>query len=72
MRTASLRRIVFLAVPALALASTLFAGAQEPSPAPITYQDLLDGLKNPARWLTFSGDYSGQRAGFFSPSSRSW
>src|SRR5688500_19649544 len=27
----------------------------------ITRQNLLDGLKNPARWLTYSGDYSGQR-----------
>ena len=24
-------------------------------------QDLLDGLKDPTRWLTFGGDYSGQR-----------
>jgi alcohol dehydrogenase (cytochrome c) len=27
----------------------------------VTSQDLLDGFKNPARWLTFSGDYSGRR-----------
>ncbi|HZM97488.1 MAG TPA: PQQ-dependent dehydrogenase, methanol/ethanol family [Vicinamibacterales bacterium] len=27
----------------------------------VTAQDLLDGFKNPARWLTFSGDYSGRR-----------
>ncbi|HEY1911712.1 MAG TPA: PQQ-dependent dehydrogenase, methanol/ethanol family [Vicinamibacterales bacterium] len=30
----------------------------------ISTKDLLDGLANPARWLTHSGDYSGQR---FSP-----
>jgi alcohol dehydrogenase (cytochrome c) len=30
----------------------------------ITNKDLLDGLANPSRWLTHSGDYSGQR---FSP-----
>jgi alcohol dehydrogenase (cytochrome c) len=30
----------------------------------ITTKDLLDGLANPARWLTYSGDYTGQR---FSP-----
>ena len=24
-------------------------------------KDLLDGLANPARWLTYSGDYSGRR-----------
>src|ERR1019366_5925512 len=27
----------------------------------ITKQDLLNGLANPARWLTYSGDYTGQR-----------
>ena len=27
----------------------------------ITSQDLLDGLKDPTRWLTYSGDYNGQR-----------
>jgi len=42
-----------------------------PSPAPsaaapaassvITPQDLVDGLKDSSRWLTYSGDYSGQR-----------
>src|SRR5204862_3580358 len=26
-----------------------------------TADDLLQGLKNPSRWLTFSGDYTGQR-----------
>ena len=32
--------------------------AQSPG---ITSQDLLDGLKNPSRWLTYSGDYTGRR-----------
>src|SRR5580704_8467970 len=33
-----------------------------PPAAPlVTYQDLLNGLKNPSSWLTYSGDYSGQR-----------
>ncbi len=27
----------------------------------ISSGDLLDGLANPARWLTYSGDYSGRR-----------
>jgi alcohol dehydrogenase (cytochrome c) len=27
----------------------------------VTPQDLLDGLKDPTRWLTYSGDYTGQR-----------
>src|SRR5258707_14415933 len=30
----------------------------------ITTKELLDGLSNPSRWLTYSGDYSGHR---FSP-----
>jgi alcohol dehydrogenase (cytochrome c) len=30
----------------------------------ITSKDLLDGLANPSRWLTYSGDYTGRR---FSP-----
>src|SRR5512138_1176176 len=34
--------------------------AQQPSGG-ITYQDLLNGFKDPTRWLTFSGDYTGQR-----------
>src|SRR3984885_13800854 len=37
------------------------AGQQQTAQTPITNQDLLDGLKNPSRWLTFSGDYTGQR-----------
>ena len=27
----------------------------------ISSKDLLDGFANPARWLTYSGDYSGRR-----------
>jgi alcohol dehydrogenase (cytochrome c) len=27
----------------------------------ITYRDLREGLADPSRWLTFSGDYTGQR-----------
>src|SRR4029453_13891472 len=27
----------------------------------ITSQDLLDGLKHPSRWLSYSGDYTGRR-----------
>src|SRR5687767_12046095 len=37
---------------------------EEPDPAGVrgvTYQDLLQGLWNPSRWLTYSGDYTGQR-----------
>ena len=72
-RTAKLASI--LAVAALvAAAATLIAqqntGApvvseQPAAPPPklpeITAQDLLDGFKNPARWLSYSGDYTGRR-----------
>ena len=27
----------------------------------ITYRDILDGLKDPSRWITYSGDYSARR-----------
>jgi len=37
------------------------AAAAAPAIAPVTPQDLLDGLKDPTRWLTYSGDYNGQR-----------
>src|SRR5258707_6665180 len=46
---------------ALALASTMMASLAAQT---ITSKDLLDGLANPSRWLTHSGDYYGQR---FSP-----
>jgi alcohol dehydrogenase (cytochrome c) len=37
-------------------------GAQQQSSGrPVTNQDLLDGLKDPTRWLTFGGSYSNQR-----------
>ena len=32
-----------------------------PNAPNITAKDLADGLKNPARWTSYSGDYSGQR-----------
>jgi alcohol dehydrogenase (cytochrome c) len=56
-----IRRMIFVAVFALAVGLPAFAVPQELAPAPITNQDLLGGLNNPARWLTFSGDYTGQR-----------
>jgi alcohol dehydrogenase (cytochrome c) len=56
----------------LIFAATGFAAslaAQAPAPASpgvpnapaITGADVAGGLKNPARWLTYSGDYTGQR-----------
>ena len=37
------------------------ASAPPPPLPPVTAKDLIDGLKNPGRWLTYSGDYTGQR-----------
>jgi alcohol dehydrogenase (cytochrome c) len=45
----------------LVLAAVASLAAQQPSGPMITRQDLLAGLANPTRWLTYSGDYSGQR-----------
>jgi alcohol dehydrogenase (cytochrome c) len=42
-------------------AAVASVAAQQASSPTITAQDLLEGLKNPARWLTYSGDYNGQR-----------
>jgi alcohol dehydrogenase (cytochrome c) len=44
-----------------ALAASLRLVAQQAPVAGITSQDLLDGFKNPARWLMYSGDYTGAR-----------
>jgi len=43
-------------ITAFVAAATLSLHAQG-----ISSKDLLDGLANPARWLTYSGDYSGKR-----------
>jgi len=60
LRKPLLYRVGFLCV--LASVSSTFGVAQSPrDPNPITYDDLLSGLKNPASWLMYSGDYSGQR-----------
>jgi alcohol dehydrogenase (cytochrome c) len=54
--TVTLRRATTLAVVVAILAWRGLAVGQE-----ISSQQLLDGLKNPSLWLTYSGDYSGQR-----------
>ena len=60
-----MRALATLVVHAIALfAVAMFAiatGAQQDPVPGTTFQDLLDGLKHPSRWLTYSGDYSGQR-----------
>jgi alcohol dehydrogenase (cytochrome c) len=44
----------------LTVAAVLTGVAQEVAPV-VTPQDLLNGLKDPGRWLMFGGNYSGQR-----------
>src|SRR5438034_6494904 len=56
LRTAVLVALVVVT----ALPHGISAAAQQPSGA-ITAQDLLKGLEDPTRWLTFSGDYSSRR-----------
>jgi len=51
-----LTRLLPLAALVFFLLAVPFARSQN-----ITSQDLLTGLRRPARWLTYSGDYSGQR-----------
>jgi len=46
---------------ALALACTTVGFAQQPAPSQIDGKDLLNGLANPARWLTHSGNYASTR-----------
>ena len=57
--------VLAMAAVSLALAGALIAQQSlPPAPRPdvtITTKDLMAGLSNPARWLTYSGDYSGQR-----------
>src|SRR5262245_63591894 len=42
------------------LCSAALAAQQTGSPQ-VTPQDLADGLKDPSRWLSYSGDYNGHR-----------
>jgi alcohol dehydrogenase (cytochrome c) len=55
--TARYARLTWLVAP-LAVVSL---AAQNGAPRMITGQDILAGLSNPARWLTYSGEYNGQR-----------
>jgi len=40
---------------------TCSLNAQQPAAPELTAQDLRDGLKNPTRWLTYSGNYANHR-----------
>jgi len=44
----------------LAFAASVTLAAQGAAPQ-VTPQDLLDGLKDPGKWLTYGGDYNGTR-----------
>ena len=55
------RRIVGIAALVIASGGLSVAAQQQAGSPPVTVQDLLGGLKDPARWLTYAGDYSAQR-----------
>jgi alcohol dehydrogenase (cytochrome c) len=55
-----MRRITTHALLILVLGSMPLV-AQQSGPPQVTPQDLLDGLKDPTRWLTYSGTYDGHR-----------
>src|SRR5216117_2747956 len=54
-------RLVSITVFTLTLGVLATGAQQQTAQVPITEQVLREGLKNPSRWLTFSGDYTGQR-----------
>ena len=57
-----MKRMVVAVLAVVAGAASLVARQAAPAPLPeVTYQDLLNGFKNPSRWLTYHGDYSGTR-----------
>jgi len=45
----------------ITVACAMALWAQHGALREVTSKDLLDGLKNPARWLTYSGDYTSRR-----------
>ena len=45
----------------IAILCSMTVAAQQSGPPQITSQDLLDGLKDPTKWLTYSGTYDGHR-----------
>jgi alcohol dehydrogenase (cytochrome c) len=55
------RRSRWLAALALVGIGGLAVAADGPTHVRVTADDLVAGLKNPSRWLTFSGNYTGQR-----------
>ena len=45
----------------IAVICSVALAAQQTATPQVTTQDLTDGLKDPSRWLTYSGDYNGHR-----------
>ena len=60
-RTLRHRIAVVILAGRVALATGFAVRAQQTTTRPVTTENLAAGLKDPARWLTFSGDYTGQR-----------
>src|SRR5262245_23045000 len=58
MRTSIVRFLLQGPVLLLVVASL---AAQQPTSPSVSSRDLQNGLKDPTRWLTYSGDYNGQR-----------
>ena len=57
-----MRLVRFIGIVAiLGVTTSMWPAAQDDELPGVTYQDILEGLKDPSRWLTFSGDYSGRR-----------
>ena len=50
-----MRTLLLIVLTSVALA------AQRASAPEVTFQDLLNGLSDPSKWLTYSGEYNGQR-----------
>ena len=48
-------------LPVIASAQTPSAPIAPPAASGVTAADIRAGLADPTRWLTFSGDYTGQR-----------
>ena len=55
MHTITIRALLLVLLGSVSLA------AQQAGPPQVTYQDILNGLTDPAKWLTYGGTYDGQR-----------
>ena len=60
-RRAREARAAALSALAIATLASVVLPAQQSGSPRVTFEDLLNGFKDPTRWLTYSGDYTGQR-----------